>query len=70
MNAILGPPHTYSAATERGIRRLAKWLGCKVHTLQLALEMMAAEMWPSKWGRKAVGSRRRRWTRWANRRSA
>ncbi len=47
MKAILGPPHTYPASTERRMRSLAKRLGCDVHKLQLALERMATEMWPS-----------------------
>jgi len=48
MKVILGPPHIYAAATERCMRSLAKWLGSDVHTLQLVLERMAAEM-PSSW---------------------
>ena len=49
MEAVLGPPHTYSASTARRIRSLAKRSGCDVHTLQLALETTAARIWPSKW---------------------
>ena len=56
MKAILGPPHTYAASTERRMRSLAKRLGCNVHTLQLGLERMAAEIWPS-WWKKAKGPR-------------
>ena len=49
MKAILGPPHIYAASTERRVRSLAKRLSCGVHTLQLGLERMAADMWPSSW---------------------
>ena len=69
MKAILGPPHTYTAATEWRMRSLAKPLGRNVRTLQLALERMAPELWPSSW-KKAKGQRRMAQTKKGLRRTA